>query len=116
MPQTWTTLEWLQSEVGIAYGINKPLVIIQEESVTLTALPKYLSDYHDIPWLKFKRTQIYQLFGALDYCMPSLRESIKKNKVNEFFSNCFKIGVLGLASFKAAELISNAFDGFTSRN
>ena len=114
--KTWRTLEWLQAEVGIAYGINKPLILIQEESVALTALPKYLTDYGDIPWIKYKRGQINRILGILDSYMPYFREAIKKDKVNEFFSNCFKIGVLGLASIKAIEMITNAFDGFNSKN
>ena len=100
LDHTWTTLEWLQSEVGIAYGINKPLVILQEESVSLTALPKYLTNYDDIPWFKFKSSQLNYIFGILDLYMPLFRESIKKNKVNEFFSNCIRDRSLRIGRYK----------------
>lgn len=32
---TWRTLEWLHNEVGIAYGVDKPLLILKDRRVTL---------------------------------------------------------------------------------
>jgi hypothetical protein len=46
---TWRTLEWLYSEHGIAYGIDKPLLVLRESSVSLDALPYYLDSFESTP-------------------------------------------------------------------
>lgn len=52
---TWRTLEWLQSEVGIGCGINKPLLLIKEKTVKLEGLPSYLSTFENIPLIEFDK-------------------------------------------------------------
>jgi hypothetical protein len=83
--KNWRTLEWLQSEVGIAFGVNKPLLIIHEYEVKLDALPKYLP-LHDVPKIGFSRDEPDQLIHEMDYWMPYYRESVKKHRVDTFFS------------------------------
>jgi len=38
----WRTLEWLHGEVGMAFGIDKPLLILKDKRVSLGGLPGYL--------------------------------------------------------------------------
>jgi hypothetical protein len=112
--QTWKTLEWLHSEVGIAYGINKPLLIFSEKSVRLEALPHYLPSFDCVPKIDFSSTDLNRLSFDIDCWMPSYRESLKKQRVDRFFSNILTTGVYLLAGIKGSELLKNAFDGFIS--
>ena len=71
--QIWTTLDWLQSESGIGYGINKPLWIMQENDVELTALPKYLSKYGKAFHFLFRRNNRLQIIEEINMLMPIFR-------------------------------------------
>jgi hypothetical protein len=113
---TWRTLEWLQSELGIAYGINKPLLILQENTVKLESLPSYLTSFEDIPLIIFDRYNLYEIINNIDYYIPYFREAIKKDRVDNFFSSLIQAGILTLAGIKGIELIKNAFDGFISES
>lgn len=111
---TWRTLEWLQAEVGIAYGVNKPLLILQENTVKLDALPNYLTSFDKVPIIVFDRSDLVGIIDNIDNYMPYLREAIKKKRVDAFFSALIKGGILTLAGIKGIEIVINAFDGFLS--
>ena len=101
--QTWTTLDWLHSESAIGYGINKPLWIMQENGVELTALPKYLSKYGKAFHFLFTRKNELQIIEDINMLMPIFRESIKKDRIDTFFSELIEKGILvalgGLGGF-----------------
>ena len=84
LTQTWKTLNWLHNEVGIAYGRNKPLLIIQENTVELDALPDYLTTLNGIPRILFNRNNQEQLLIGIDNYIPYFRHIIK-NKLNDDF-------------------------------
>ena len=113
---TWRTLEWHQSEVGIAYGINKPLLVFKENTVKLEGLPKYITSFENIPLIEFNRNYPDSIIDYVDRYMPYFRQAITERRVDEFFSNLIKAGIFGLAALKAGELLMNAFDGFVSES
>ena len=101
--QTWTTLDWLQSEFGIGYGIDKPLLIMRENGVELTALPKYSSKYGGAFLISFSRNNQLQIVEEINKLMPIFRESIKTDRIDTFFSELVNKGILiglgGLGGF-----------------
>jgi hypothetical protein len=105
-------LEWLYSETGIAYGIHKPLLVLRESSVQLDALPYYLKSFDNIPSFNFTRDDINKLIYDIDYYMPYYRESVKRKRVDKFFSNLLTGGTIFLAGYGLGEMLRNAFDGF----
>jgi hypothetical protein len=63
---TWRTLEWLHSELGIAYGINKPLLVLKENTVKLKGLPSYLTSFdNNIPLVKFDRSNLDEIIDNI---------------------------------------------------
>lgn len=99
----WTTFDWLPSEYGIGYGIDKPLLIIREDGVELTALPKYTSKYGGAFLITFSRNNRLQIIDEINKLMPIFRESIKTDRRDTFFSELFNKGILvalgGLGGF-----------------
>jgi len=114
MTQTWRTLDWLHDEAGIAFGINKPLMIIKEASVTLGGLPRYLTEFNNCPLIEYQPAQPGDLIDCIDYYMPYFREAMKKERTDRFFSGLAQTGIIVLASLKAVDLLKNAWDGFIS--
>jgi hypothetical protein len=41
----WRTLEWAQSEIGVAFGINKPLLILKDRRVEVGGHPFWFVCY-----------------------------------------------------------------------
>ena len=110
--RTWRTLEWLHGESGIAYGINKPLLIIREVTVQLEGLPKYLTSFDNKPIIHFTSNNLKNLIYQIDSYMPYYRESVNKERVDRFFANLLKVGTGVLAGIGLGVVLKNAFDGF----
>lgn len=109
---TWKTLEWLYSEHGIAYGINKPLLVLRESSVKLDALPFYLNSFENTPNFEFSINNLNKLIYDIDYHMPYYIESVKKVRVDKFYSDLLTGGTIFLAGYGLGEILKNAFNGF----
>jgi len=84
----WKTLEWLHGEVGIAYGTNRPILVLVDERIDLRGLPGELKDFSHT-FNPFKLEELRQKLGAI---MPSFREWIEHRRREEF------IGVLKRAA------------------
>lgn len=74
--------EWGHGETGIAFGMDKPMLILKDERVDLGGLPSALKDYQNnlIPFDIVNIQDIRQKLGGI---MPSFRgliESIKRQK------------------------------------
>jgi hypothetical protein len=95
----WKTLEWLHGEVGIAYGTNRPILILVDESVDLRGLPGELKNF-SLTFSSFRLEELRQKLGAV---MPSFREWIAQKRREEF------LRVLGSA---LAPLIIGGIVGF----
>ncbi|MHA1595528.1 MAG: hypothetical protein ACTSXX_12450 [Candidatus Baldrarchaeia archaeon] len=92
----WRTLEWLYSETGIAYGLNKPMLILKDKRVSLGGLPSYLVEYKYIPVIEFDPYNLDELRTKLAAIMPSFREWIETKRRQEFFEALGRIVVGGL--------------------
>ncbi len=68
----WRTLEWLHGEVGIAFGVDKPLLILKDKRVSLGGLLSYLSGAGHIPYIEFDPYNLEELKLKLSTVMPVL--------------------------------------------
>lgn len=99
----WRTLEWLHGEVGVAFGVNKPLLILKDKRVSLGGLPSYCKSFH----------QLIELFEIL-------RPFIFKNSSSEMeFLHFFKMiltasEIFFLFSSSTARIRASSTTFFTS--
>ena len=93
----WRTLEWLYSETGIAYGLNKPMLILKDRRVFLDGLPSYLATYKHAPMIEFDPYNIEELRAKLATVMPSFREWIETKRRQEFSETLRRLIAGGLA-------------------
>lgn len=94
---TWRTLEWLHNEIGIAYGVDKPLLILKDRRVTLGGLPSYLADQKKAPIVEFDPYNLNELGNGLSTVMPGFREWIETKRRQAFNESLGKLIVGGLA-------------------
>jgi len=93
----WRTLEWHHGEVGIAFGVDKPLLILQDRRVTLGGLPSYLSASGQVPVLEFDPFNIEELKYRLATVMPGFRGWLETQRKRDFFDSLSKLVAGGLA-------------------
>jgi hypothetical protein len=94
---TWRTLEWLHDEVGIAFGIDKPLLILKDKRVTLRGLPSYLSKPNQVPPVEFDPYNLDELKIGLSRIMPDFREWIETKRKQAFNESLTNLAIGGLA-------------------
>lgn len=102
----WRTLEWLHGEVGIAFGIDKPILILKDRRVSLGGLPSYLANLKQTPIAEFDPYNLDELRARLSTLMPGFREWIETKRRQEFFDALGKIIVGGLAVVGGIAIIS----------
>jgi hypothetical protein len=102
----WRTLEWLHAEGGIAFGIDKPLLILKDKRVSLGGLPSYLTKLKQVPVIEFDPYNLDEVKLNLSRIMPAFREWIETKRRREFFEILGKIVVGGLAVLGAITIIS----------
>lgn len=93
----WKTLEWHHAEVGIAFGINKPLLILKDDRVSLGGLPSYLAELKQAPVIEFDPYNLDELKAKVSALMPEFRDSIETKRMIEFRKTLRKIILGGLA-------------------
>ena len=101
----WRTLEWHHGEVGIAFGIDKPLLILKDTRVALGGLPSYLAG-KQYPIIKFDPYNLDELRTKLSALMPKFRDAIESKRMREFHETLGKIIVGGLAAVSAIAIVS----------
>jgi hypothetical protein len=104
----WKTLEWCHGEVGIAFGIEKPLLILKDSRISVGGLPSYLAAAGGNFVFEFDAFNLDSLKQQLARIMPDLRDWISDRRRREFFGTLGKIAVGGLAVVGAATLIGGA--------
>ncbi len=109
----WKTLEWAHDEIGIAFGINKPLLILKEKGVALTGLPSYLATYNKTPMLEFDPYGLHDLRVKLSALMPSFRDWIETKRRQQFNENLKNVVVGGLAFIGGVALLSGIVGALT---
>lgn len=94
----WRTLEWCQNEVGIAFGIDKPLLILKDKGVSLGGLPSYLAELKQAPLIEFDPYNLDELRAGLSTKMPGFRDWVETKRRQEFFDALKKgLAVTGIA-------------------
>lgn len=102
----WKTLEWVHNEVGIAYGIDKPLLILKDRKISIGGLPSYLTELKTAPLVEFDPYNIDELRIGLSAIMPGFREWIEDKRRQEFFNGLGKVVVGGLAAVGGITIIN----------
>ena len=105
----WRTLEWLHAETGIAFGEDKPLVILKDKRVSLGGLPSYLGKMNQAPIIDFDQWDIPDLRLRLPDLMPALRQWVQTKRMQKVPGEIGKAIVGGLAVVGAIFVI-NSFD------
>lgn len=102
----WKTLEWAHDEIGIAFGVDKPLLIIKDRNVTLGGLPSYLSTNNKAPSIEFDQYNLNDLKLQLSSIMPSFREWVTTKRGQQFNNDLKDLIVGGLAIIGGIALLS----------
>ncbi len=102
----WKTLEWLHGEVGIAFGLNKPLLILRDKRVSLGGLPGYLSELRRVPAIEFDPYDLENLRSALAAIMPGFRDWIETKRRQEFFEGLGRLLAVGILAIGTAAILS----------
>jgi hypothetical protein len=102
----WRTFEWYHGECGIAFGIDKPLLILKDKRVVLGGLPSYLADTKPIPLLEFDTYNLPELTPKLSAIMPSFREWLETKRRKEYFNILAKVAIGGLAVVGAISILN----------
>ena len=100
------TLEWLHGELGIAFGIDKPILILKDRRVLLGGLPSYLVELPQNPVIEFEPYKINEVKAKLSTVMPGFREWIDTRRREEFFGALGKLAVGGLAVVGGIAILS----------
>jgi len=103
----WRTLEWLHGETGIAWGVDRPILILKEKGLLLEGLPGYLIEEEECFTLEFDPLNPEELKPKLDVIMPSFREWIASKRRAEFMN-----AVITAASIAIPALIVGGIIGF----
>jgi hypothetical protein len=103
----WRTLEWLHGETGIAWGVDKPMLILKERGLLLEGLPEYLIKEKEALTLEFDPLNPEELKPKLDVIMPTLREWIASKRREEFAN-----AVIRAASIAIPALLIGGIVGF----
>ena len=109
----WRTLEWTHDEVGIAFGIDKPLLILKDRGVSVGGLPSYLAELKQAPLIEFDPYNLDELRIGLSAIMPGFREWIENKRKQEFFHGLGRIVVGGLAVVGGIAIISGIIGALT---
>ena len=100
------TLEWLHGEVGIAFGVDKPILILKDKRVSLGGLPSYIADLPQNPVIEFNPYKIDEVKAELSTVMPGFREWIDTKRREEFFGALGKLAIGGLAIVGGVAILS----------
>ena len=99
LTHTWKSLDFIHGESGIAYGIDKPMLILRDRSVSLGGVPSYLVSLGQSVELEFDSANVQHLKLSLSAVMPSFRTSIEGHNAQGFQNDLGKLILYGLAGF-----------------
>jgi hypothetical protein len=105
----WRTLEWLPSEVGIAFGRDKPILVIRENSVALGGLPGEFRDFT----LEFNPFDMQDLKARMGTVMPGFRDWIATKHNQEFLNSLGRVA-MGIMAITGIGMVASAI-GKSSR-
>jgi hypothetical protein len=105
--QTWKTLEWIHAETGIAYGFNKPLLILKDSRVNIEGLPSYLRISNPRLELSFDVSNLGNLSEMFSLVMPSFRLSIQNKSSEELIRTLGKVVIGGFTVIGVTSVIKH---------
>jgi len=76
----WRTLEWLHGELGIAFGVDKPLLTLKDKRISLDGLPSYLGSLKQAPIIEFDPYNLDEFRTGISTLMPGFREWIETKR------------------------------------
>ena len=98
----WRTFEWYHNEVGIAFGIDKPLLILKDRGIALGGLPSYLVTYQQTLSMEFDPYNLDEARPNLSTIMPAFREWVDTGRKQNFLDSLQKVlagvGVVAIVS------------------
>jgi hypothetical protein len=100
-------LEWIHAETGIAYGFNKPLLILKDSRVNIEGLPSYLRISNPRLELPFDASNLGNLSEMLSLVMPSFRLSIQNKSSEELIRTLGKVVIGGFTVIGVASVIKH---------
>jgi hypothetical protein len=102
----WRALEWYHAELGIAFGIDKPLLILNDSKVSMSGLPSYLTQSGHVPKIEFDSSNLESLRAQFSAVMPGFREWVAAKRAQEFRDTLKRIAVGGLAFIGGMALLN----------
>ncbi len=86
----WRAFEWYHNEVGVAFSVDKPLLVLKDKRVVLGGLPSYLATYGQAFSLEFDPYNIDEVRAGLSTIMPGFREWIETGRRQSFLESLGK--------------------------
>lgn len=102
----WRTFEWCHSEVGIGFGVDKPLLILRDRRVTLGGLPSYLVAYGQALDMEFNSYNVDELKTGFSVLMPSFREWVETGRKRNFLDSLVRVAAAGVATVGVAVIVT----------
>lgn len=97
----WKTLEWLHNEVGIAFGLEKPILVLRDYEVQVGGLPSIMPAWQ----IPFDVYNLQAIERDLARHMPTFRQEILNTKSRAFWKNIGKVSLPLLAGFAAGAVV-----------
>ena len=101
----WKTLEWAHSEIGIAFGIDKPLLLLKEKRVNIGGLPSFLAQYNKALVLEYDTYNLTQVRYNLALVMPAFRGWIEGQNSQYMLEILKNLAIGGLAIYGGLEAL-----------
>jgi hypothetical protein len=105
----WRTLEWAHNEIGIAFGVDKPLLILKEKGIEVGGLPSFLANYGGALFLEYDPYNLTYLKYSLALLMPAFRGWTEGQNSQSLLEILGKITIGGLAIFGGIEALRRLF-------
>lgn len=100
----WKTLEWLHGEVGIAFGVDKPILILRDYEVQLGGLPSSIPSWQ----IPFDIANLQAIKTDLSMKMPAFRSQIGESRKTKFWVNMKNVAIPVVVGFLAGTAIANS--------
>jgi hypothetical protein len=101
----WKTLEWAHNEVGIAFGIDKPLLILKDRRVEVSGLPSFLKQQGQALFLEYDNSKLDHLRYNLALLIPTFRQWIENQNSQALLDTLRNLTIGGLALFGGWEAL-----------
>lgn len=87
----WRTFEWCHDEVGVAFGVDKPLLILMDRGTVLGGLPSYLTTDQQTLNLEFDQYNLDEVRHNIATIMPAFRDWVDTGRKQNFLESLQKV-------------------------